>query len=38
VRIKHRLGENSIKMYDNIKPCPGESLEHHAVWRMTVSR
>ncbi len=22
VRIKHRLGENSIKMYDNIKPCP----------------
>ena len=21
VRIKHRLGENSIKMYDNIKPC-----------------
>ena len=22
VRIKHRLGENSMKMYDNIKPCP----------------
>jgi hypothetical protein len=22
VRIKHRLGENSIKMYDTIKPCP----------------
>ena len=22
VRIKHRLGANSIKMYDNIKPCP----------------
>ena len=21
-RIKHRVGENSIKMYDNDKPCP----------------
>jgi hypothetical protein len=22
VRIKHRVGENSVKMYDNDKPCP----------------
>jgi hypothetical protein len=22
LRIKHRLGQNSIRMYDNIKPCP----------------
>ncbi len=22
VRIKHRVGQNAIKMYDNDKPCP----------------
>ena len=29
VRIKHRVGENSVKMYDNIKPCP-RAIDPHA--------